>query len=316
MFSLSTKFLKKLDEFQLDKQMPELGLISLQKKHQYSYLVPLAESFYKNPAFKISKATSLNLAEEIDKSDNPVFAAVDPTWLDPILNVLEEVKVPGVFYDMGAFVGSVSIHCLRYSRDALDYTAFEPNPTNRSMLELNLELNNLTQKVRIESKACSDKHGVSTFSVWPGAAISGRLSDNPKEGTKTYPVETTTFESYLNENPIADKTPVILKIDTEGHEWNVLKGVGKYWQHTLCCIVEYWPSADLSYEKYLIDNFHVLQIRSTMFSELLPYKIMQSPEDLRRYGEESIRASHNVDILLIPSTGGHELCSVLLDKLT
>lgn len=150
------------------------------------------------------------------------------------------------------------------------------------------------------------------------SSISGRLSSNRKEGSVSYPVEVTTICSYLeNKSSLGlienSCIPLILKIDTEGHEWQVLRGIGKYWGNLLCCILEYWPSNNLTYEKYLLEHFYVLKIQSTMFSNLIPYQELSLADELKAYGDESIRSSGNVDVFLIPRSNGHSSCVTLLE---
>jgi FkbM family methyltransferase len=315
--NLPNDFLKKIEELIHDSSMPPLGLINLVNKYGYSYLVPLTDSFYKNPVFSIPNVDSANLTSCLNKSDNPVFSKMNPTWMQPIIDVVKGEN-SGVFLDIGAFVGSVTIHLQKLAQDTFRYVAFEPNPVNRKILFLNLAMNGIDANVDIEPLACSQSNGVETFMVYASSSISGRLSSNPKEGTVSYPIEVTTICSYLeNKSSLGlienSCIPLILKIDTEGHEWQVLRGIGKYWGNLLCCILEYWPSNDLTYEKYLLEHFYVLKIRSCDFSNLIPYQELSGAEELKAYGDESIRASSSVDVFLIPRINGHKSCATLLE---
>lgn len=315
MKSIPQKFLAQFSAKVPTKEGRAMGLINLQEPYGYSYLVPLDEVFYNNPAFAIPSVTAENLSESIAAQSNPVFKNIRPTWIAPVLKIVEAAG-GGVFFDVGAFVGSVTIHlATRQDHSILKIIAFEPNPANREILELNLTLNRLEEVVEIETSACSSVEGMRVFTINPTSAIGGKLSSEVKPGMISHNVRTTTVDSCFKNVECPDNAPLIIKIDTEGHEWDVLKGIEKAWTHLLCCIIEYWPSISLTYEEYLLNRFHVLETKSTMFSEPLPYREFNSAESLKRYGKEAIERSGNTDILLIPKAGGHAMSSQLLKEI-
>ena len=165
----------------------------------------------------------------------------------------------------------------------------------------------------IFSGACSDEEGEVSFWVPKGVPISGRIST--RADRHTFTVQTRRVDSLLEEfRPTYDYS--IIKIDTEGAEWSVLRGIGSATlRKTLAIILEYWPTEDLEYERYLIENFQVFDIKSTMFSLPLPYAEFESADSLARTCEAMIQKHKNVDVLLVPRLGSSEahdeLCRIM-----
>lgn len=126
--------------------------------------------------------------------------------------LLDEIDADTVFYDIGANMGFYSV--LAGSRGAR-VIAFEPHPQARDLLMRNLELNDVL-----------DCH---TYQVG--------LSDEPGEAGLTDPytfgtaqldfdgegVEIETMDTLVERDGVA--MPDVVKIDVEGHEHAVLKGM-------------------------------------------------------------------------------------------
>ena len=126
--------------------------------------------------------------------------------------VLDEIDADTVFYDIGANMGFYSV--LAGSRGAR-VIAFEPHPKARDLLMRNLELNEIL-----------DCH---TYQVG--------LSDEPGEAGLTDPytfgttqldfsgdgIEIETLDTLVERDGVA--MPDVVKIDVEGHEESVLRGM-------------------------------------------------------------------------------------------
>ena len=129
---------------------------------------------------------------------------------------LSLIKEGNVILDIGANIGYYSL--LSSKIDNVKIHAFEPDQRNRERLDYHIKTNN-TDNIRLYSKALSDSKGQSRFvshsnDNWGMSHIS---SDG-----KGSLVDTSTIDSFVKEEHI--ERVDIIKIDTEGHELNIVKG--------------------------------------------------------------------------------------------
>jgi FkbM family methyltransferase len=116
--------------------------------------------------------------------------------------------------DVGAHYG---IYSLLAARAGARVVAFEPLPENFEVLRKNIRANRLDVDAR--QSAASDAEGRRHFNV-PWASDSAGFSAHPiAETIRTIEVSTRTIDSVL-----AGTRVDVLKIDTEGHEIEVLRG--------------------------------------------------------------------------------------------
>lgn len=142
------------------------------------------------------------------------FGAYSRNELD-LLQDLQRAKARAcVFYDIGANVGH---HTLFLSGFAAQVISFEPMPQNREWLERKVRDNDL-QNVRIETVALSDSAGAARMSI-PVASNHGgaRISDSGIEVQRERADELIDREAL----PLPD----VIKMDVEGHESGVLRGM-------------------------------------------------------------------------------------------
>lgn len=141
-----------------------------------------------------------------------------------IEKVLKENLSEGdVFVDAGAYIGYYSILARNIVGEKGKVIAFEPNPESHRMLKKNFELNKYENCIP-ENIALSDEEGFLKLFI-------GKCTDDSSSffltkevnGEKYVMVKTITFDSYC-EHGIA---PKIIKIDAEGAEYKILKGVRK-----------------------------------------------------------------------------------------
>jgi FkbM family methyltransferase len=138
----------------------------------------------------------------------------------PILEDLAaSVRRDDVFYDVGANTGLYS--CLMADLVDSPVIAFEPHPENAERLRQNAELNGAD--VSVFECALADSAGNSELSIAldkVGSAGHSLVSD---EG-----FDTITVPKVRGDNFIADESlpaPTVLKIDVEGAEYQVLRGL-------------------------------------------------------------------------------------------
>lgn len=169
----------------------------------------------------------------------------------PVASFLRERVKPGsVCLDVGANVGVYVLQFAHWSRPTGRVVAFEPNPGAREVLQKHIQLNGLTERVRVVPAAvgaasgetilyAADADGMSRLGA-PNEAIADRVS--------AMAVPMVTLDSYCATECL---TPDWLFMDIEGFEIaalagarQLIKGRGK----TLGIIVEMhpevWASAD------------------------------------------------------------------------
>jgi FkbM family methyltransferase len=126
----------------------------------------------------------------------------------------------GTFVDVGANVGMVSLLLADKFQNAW---LFEPNPVAAARARANLLLNGLN--FAVHEIALSDQNGSVAFENSGGVNSCNRTVDGFTSSAPVVTVPSTTFDTFLNAS--ADSAPPVaaVKIDVEGHENAVLRGM-------------------------------------------------------------------------------------------
>lgn len=126
----------------------------------------------------------------------------------------------GTFVDVGANIGSYTLVASEISQAQV--ISIEANPHTFAILQQNIQLNRRTN-VQAYQLALSDREG----SLWISDAAQSeinRVLDVAEEGNGAFRVPCRTLENLCAEAYIQ---PQWVKIDVEGHEQAVLKGMGR-----------------------------------------------------------------------------------------
>ncbi|MFZ5573405.1 MAG: FkbM family methyltransferase [Thermodesulfobacteriota bacterium] len=130
-----------------------------------------------------------------------------------------------VVYDIGANVGIFSLLFAKKVGSGGQVYAFEPEVINCSRLQLSKAHNHLTQ-LRIEF-CCVDEHTGNQLFDRRGGAFSGRIVDAGAMDTRHHisVKRSVSIDDYvISQN---NAPPDVVKIDVEGHEYKVLRGMMK-----------------------------------------------------------------------------------------
>lgn len=120
----------------------------------------------------------------------------------------------GCFVDVGANLGNHSVYA-GIALDASRIVAIEPNPDMARLLRHNLALNRLNERAAVHELGLSDGEGHAALErIAPHNIGAARL--NAGEGR----IKLATGDAIL-----ADEAPAFIKIDTEGFELKVLRGL-------------------------------------------------------------------------------------------
>jgi FkbM family methyltransferase len=144
----------------------------------------------------------------------------------PTRDLLERTFKPGdVFIDVGAHWGFFSLQAATHAA-AVSVVAFEPDPTNASILFTNVAENGLVNKIAVVSAACGD-----TSDIAPLVANSTMMHSIRGVGLKppfargpSKWVPVVTLDEALARFPQAADGRIVLKVDAEGFEPQVLAG--------------------------------------------------------------------------------------------
>lgn len=121
--------------------------------------------------------------------------------------------------DIGGQIGAHAVPLADFSKKLI---VFEPNKDNFRMLEENISLNKLEEKSLLVNKACGDVSGVLSLG---GKSLNSLYKQNSKMANNFYSVEIIVLDDFLNKNIISSKEISFIKIDVEGFELQVLKGM-------------------------------------------------------------------------------------------
>jgi FkbM family methyltransferase len=164
---------------------------------------------------------------KIPKDDHSFYTFT--LWWDRVYEpesseIVYDLLRPGdLAIDIGANIGYYTClfaHCVSSSGCVL---AFEPERNNFKRLQHNIELNDFNW-VRLFPCALADKSGVQQIYISKENRGDHTLVEIP--GREFYEVRTETFSSFASRE-LPNKTIRLIKIDVQGYELKVLKGMQK-----------------------------------------------------------------------------------------
>jgi len=160
-------------------------------------------------------------------------------YQDDVLVGLAHLLEPGgVFWDVGANFGLMSLWVEHRFKGQVRTVAFEPAPTVAATLRRNLELNH-ARGIQVEQICLSDRPGKVTF--YTSADHSWNATLIPAFARKygediAIEVDATTMDAYAT----AHGPPTVIKLDVEGAEHLVVMGGQKLLRdHDVAVIAEY-----------------------------------------------------------------------------
>jgi len=178
----------------------------------------LIRAFYQLCAgYKYCRAVHQPLRRFIPLCINPMMAV----W--NYYQFTKDMPQPGTLIDAGANASQMARLLQHSCKKDVQILSFEPIP---SMQPIGKRFN----------IALSDKDGEFDFYIPQGnddelGSLSKEYIENAELGCKTITVKAARMETLINEGVIPWEQlprPILLKMDTEGHELNILKGFGKY----------------------------------------------------------------------------------------
>lgn len=153
--------------------------------------------------------------------------------------ILNHLSNGGVFVDVGANIGGYTVRAAKVAR----VYAFEPDPRNFKLLELNVKINKIESNVKAFQKAVGGYLGKAKLTLSNFHGRHSLLHTHVKSQQQKYSiidVDMVTLDYILAAEEYID----IIKIDVEGAEPLVLKGASNILKKTNIVIIEatYSPS--------------------------------------------------------------------------
>jgi FkbM family methyltransferase len=159
--------------------------------------------------------------------------------------------LPESFIDIGASIGARLVHAV----DSCGFSrgmGFEANPENFLLLQCNILLRELADRVQVFNVALSDKAGVSTMDLLPSKFedhcmtidVSERIAAASKGGTwSSRRVETATLDEFLKQQNITVSKNTLIWMHAQGQEGLILQGAHCLFSLDACpsVVVDIWP---------------------------------------------------------------------------
>lgn len=185
-----------------------------------------------------------------------------PEYPEMVL-LLNYLKPSSIFFDIGANMGMYSLLAASKITKGKIY-AFEPNPKILDILYQNIKLNSLEKNIEVVEKVVSDKNGSEMFSIQHVSEYS-HISYKSASGDLSIP--SVKLDNFCKN----ERVPFIdmIKIDVEGAEIKVLKGLERYLKNKRVELL----IVELSGDSYLYGSRHQETINYLNNLEYLTFRL-------------------------------------------
>jgi len=181
---------------------------------------------------KLGFTLYLDDADSLALSYNKEYEAEETHFF--IDNLKEGMRV----VDVGANIGYYTTLFSRLVGKTGSIIAFEPDPTNFSILQKNCSANGCTN-VKLENLALSDRAGSAKLYLSEVNRGDHRMSSDD-DNLETIEIKTARLDEFLQDEEEFD----LLKMDIQGHEFHALKGMGDLLDRQgITVVMEFWPKA-------------------------------------------------------------------------
>jgi FkbM family methyltransferase len=163
---------------------------------------------------------------------------------DLVLLLEKLVRPRDTFIDIGAQAGLITVLAARLIGRSGSVYAIEPNPDCIWWLEEHVNINRYNN-IKICGVALSNREGEARLIIPPQGAGPGWVSLRcAPEGNSEYPIRLVRGDDILTD--VDSSRPVVIKIDTEGHEVFVLQGLSSFIERSELAVICEVSQAHLS----------------------------------------------------------------------
>lgn len=151
-------------------------------------------------------------------------------------------ETKGVFLDIGANIGTTSLSATKNNRVS-EIIAIESSSDNFALLQCNIHINKLHNKIHAVNAAASDRIGFANVVTSPVAPSDNRVRSDLEcvENTETEKVATITIDSLIKNRGLSEIA--FMWVDVQGYEYFVLNGAKELISKNknMAVQIEFWP---------------------------------------------------------------------------
>ena len=156
-----------------------------------------------------------------------------------LLRQTGRLRTDGVYFDVGANIGTQTVYAILSGAFARA-VAVEPEPENFELLNRNISLNSMSERVHISCSAASDQCGSVQLTVDPHNLGAHSISREPRTTeSRSVRVKTSTLDAICSTHRVAPEDVGLVWIDVEGHELSVLEGMATLRREKVLIVVEF-----------------------------------------------------------------------------
>lgn len=225
-------------------------------KKTYLKVFRINEFVYSYLNFKIN----LNISKDVDK--RLYLYGFEVEIIELFISI---IKKDDVIFDIGSNIGLYSLIASDRIGENGKIYAFEPAPIAFKSLQKNIELNSF-KNIKSISKGVSEKSGEAILNMCDDDAYNSLGNTPMKEISSKEKIEIVSIDDFVKYNNISKVD--IIKIDTEGAEYLILKGGEKtLLTHRPKLFFEHNPFTSIGFENTLEDTL--------IFLKSLGYKLFE-----------------------------------------
>ena len=193
--------------------------------------------------------------------DTTVLYTIDKILTSPSLTTGEDIHC----FDVGGYIGIVTLmmaKALKNVKKKWKIHTFEPFAESFDKLRENINLEPSSKNIKLNYVAVSDEPGLSTLETYKDAPGENHLdvhNINVNQPSISFEnIKVINLSNYINENNI--KNIAICKVDTEGADYFVIKGLYKYLENKIVdyFIFEYQLNTYEKIKKILISSNYTI----------------------------------------------------------
>jgi len=153
--------------------------------------------------------------------------------------VIQKLMVNGkCFFDIGGNIGLISLMVNQICSGDVEIHIFEPAPDNFESLKDNIKINGIDNAI-LNNVAVSSENGTTLeINIYEDQGYNSVYKLDRVPFKSKVEVSVLSIDGYIEKQQIRPDTIELIKIDVEGHEYNVLKGASrlltKYSPKILC----------------------------------------------------------------------------------
>ena len=192
--------------------------------------------------------------------------------IDLLITLLQKQNIlpnNDVVIDIGSNIGYISIYLLKnnWFKKAI---AIEPDPQNYYLLEKNIIMNRLENRIKALNIGLSDKIGTLSFEKSKSnfgdhrVRVDNNYNDfelKAESKRKTIKINSITFNELVNKEEI--KNIGLIWIDVQGYEYYILKDIPKSIFNVTPLYVEFWP---YGYKKAAVSSKQIINFYQSRFN--------------------------------------------------